>query len=162
MDYFKRQWNCGLGSCVFAFAILGLFSSCDVECREAPAEPFEVACDDQSGFFGELHFDRAATFRSFLTAECLANDSERVNAIVDAVDFSQDGVVFMRGIGNLNGECLKMRDAKSVEVCGSGLRVSFEDEVASGEDCLSNIWTIAFSMPRSELRAALENRPEAL
>ena len=133
-------------------AVLG-FGGC-ADCRPADVQPLLVACDG-SAFRGELHLDTAATFRSFLRDRCIpqASDAE-IDAFVGQVDFTVDAVFVAAGARAGVSRCIAEREAESVEVCNDGLRISFADVTTADATCGGD-WTVAFAMPRSELRAAL-------
>lgn len=134
---------------------------CGRPCRKIAVTPVQLRCQSASTFSGELHFDDRATFESFLTAECLpdATDGE-VAAVLDAVDFLAD-VVFVAVDDRAQvGRCLETRTPEVVEVCQDGLRVSFGDNITDALDCPGK-WTVAFTLPRAEMRAATISANEA-
>lgn len=132
---------------------------CGPACRAVEARPLSLSCADASPFLGELHFDDAATFESFLELDCLQDaDSVARGAVVRAVDFTTEAVFVAVGRRAQGARCLAARAAETVEVCDTGLRVGFDDEeegVESATDSCGGKWTVALALPRAELRAAI-------
>lgn len=142
-----------LGTVVVGVA---LACGCGRPCRRIDVTPLPLACASTSSFFGELHFDDAATFESFLEIECLPDAEDAVvKDIVDSVDFTVDAVFVAVGDRAQTGRCIGERESDGVDVCEDGLRVGFSD-VLRDEAACSGKWTVAFSLPRAELRAALD------
>ena len=138
--------------------------SCGRPCRAIAVTPVALACDAAAAFEGENHFDDRATFETFLESdECLpdADDAARAE-VLESVDFLND-VVFVavgdRGQTGAAGEvlrCIESRAADVVEVCDDGLRIAFADRVTDATPCPGK-WTVAFQLPREEMRAALQD-----
>ena len=143
-------------------AILVLLSasfmfSCGGECRDIEFTPVEFECDIASAFIGEIHFDRAAIFETFLNDECLPGAApERIAEIAALVDFDRDAIVVARGANSLNDECLAEREINNAQVCRAGLRFDFEDVISEDAVCETPVWNIAFTLARADLRAALD------
>lgn len=140
---------------VCAVAVVG--AGC-TPCRRIETKPIALDCAQNATFLsGELHMDSAATFRSFLTDRCLpeATDGE-IDDLVGAVDFSTDAVFVARGNRGGAQRCITERATESVDVCEGGLRVVFADR-ESGEGQCGGKWTIAFSLPRDDLRSAVDD-----
>lgn len=135
-----------------------LLASCGAPCRDIEVRPLELQCSPTSSFTGELHFDSAATFDTFLRQQCLlGDDSPAADAALQSVDFDTEGVFLAAGPHALRQRCLSARELGSVQVCSTGLKVYFHDEYrAEGGNCPGTRWTVAFALPREELRAALE------
>ena len=123
-------------------------------CRDVAVTPLDLDCSPASPFRGELHFTDADAWRSFLTDRCLTPDDPSVDTRVDAVDFTTQAVVVARNLRDVGGRCLEQRQVEAVSACEDGVRVVFDD-VESGELPCPGDWTVAFALPRSELRAAL-------
>jgi hypothetical protein len=127
-----------------------------VEARE-----LGLACSASSAFRGEVHFESAATYLSFLRDECLIDaDDNDVDAALADVDFSSEAVFFASGTKDQGPDepCLNERRFGQAQVCQGHLRVFFDDDfVAAGESCVNGAWFMAIAMPRGELRAALED-----
>lgn len=138
----------------FVFAVTVAVVGCS-PCRRVETTPIAVDCDQAAAFTGELHFDTADSYRNFLNDRCLLEASdEAIGALVDDVDFSTDAVFVARGSRGGANRCITERAAETVNVCEDGLRVVFAD-VETREEC-GGLWTVAFKLPRDELRAALE------
>ena len=134
-------------------------TSCGVQCRETEVRPLELSCDLTSGFVGEVHFDSAATFDTFLRQQCMlsASDAE-VQALLDAVDFRTEAVFVAVGPDAIDDtRCLASRDVDTVSVCSDGLKIGFTDTLRTlnGASCPGTDWTIAFVIDRDALRTAL-------
>ncbi len=135
--------------------VVGATSGACQPCRAVDAKPIDLECAAASTFIGELHFTDPATFRSFLTDRCLgAGSADAADAIVGSVDFASDAVVVARGARAGAARCIERRSVDGVASCTDGLRVVFDDQV-SNEPACGGTWTVALSLPRSELRAAL-------
>jgi hypothetical protein len=155
----RRSVVVGAGLLVFGVgvsAVVGLGSTGCGGCREVAVQPLAVDCGPASTFGGELHFVDAATWRSFLTDRCLTPDDATIDALVAGVDFSTQAVFVARGSRAVGGRCVAERAVDTVGACSDGLRVVFDD-VESGDVPCPGDWTVAFALPRSELRAALAN-----
>ena len=136
------------------FAVAATAVGCS-PCRSIETTPIAIDCSPAAAFSGELHFDTAESYRNFLNDRCLLEASdEAIDALVDDVDFSTEAVFVARGSRGGVNRCLQERSAETVNVCEDGLRVVFAD-VESREEC-GGLWTVAFKLPRDELRAALE------
>lgn len=145
-------------SCMLAVA-----SGCGAPCRDIEARPLELTCDATQGFSGELHFDSQATFDTFLRQQCLPPGADDIAAgVLASVNFDAEAVfVAVRPHDLGPGRCLRARALDSAQVCATGLRLLFNDEVRTpGEVCPATRWTVAFALPRAELRAALEAAEE--
>ncbi len=126
-----------------------------LNCRPATTRPLNIDCAVDSTWRGELHLDSAATWRSFLTDQCLIGEApEVIDAMVDAVDFTSEAVVVARGPRAGVSRCLEAREVETVDICETGVRVVFDD-VESGEEVCPGDWTVAFALPRDDLRSAL-------
>ena len=137
--------------------VFGAFAAACLPCHPVTTTPIALECDAGAAFNGELHFDSAPSFRSFLNDRCLLESSdEAIDAIVADVDFGVDAVFVARGARSSAGRCITARAAESVNVCDDGLRVVFDD-VESGDLNCGGSWTVAFKLPRDEMRAALQN-----
>ncbi len=138
---------------VLVFVVVSV-SAC-APCRRIETTPLALDCDQAGQFSGELHFDSADSFRSFLTDRCLPDaDASEVEDFVGAVDFSTDAVFVARGFRAGTGRCIVSRATESVDVCDSGLQLVFDDEESADASC-GGQWTVAFSLSRDDLRAAL-------
>jgi hypothetical protein len=150
---------CGLslrvaGAIGAAFAIAGTVAACQ-PCHTVQARALPLECAPSSTFVGELHFTDATAFRSFLTDRCLGvADVAAVDALVDAVDFSTDAVVVARGARAGSARCVAQRNVDSAAVCDDGVHVAFDDAVTNAQPCPGD-WTIALTIARDELRAAI-------
>lgn len=128
-----------------------------VDCRPVQPRDLGIDCAALAAFRGEIHLDSADTWRSFLSDRCLTESSAAdIDAVVDAVDFAVEAVFVARGVRSGIARCLESRKVESVDACGDGLKVIFEDQ-ESGDVVCPGDWTIAFALPRAELRSALEN-----
>ncbi len=126
-------------------------------CRRIETTPVEIDCTANSDFVGELHFDTAGSYRSFLSDRCLTDAAPaEIDALVAAVDFTQQAVFVARGVRQGISRCIQTREAENVDVCDDGLRVVFLDEESRDETC-GGLWTVALVLPREELRAAIED-----
>jgi len=144
-------------------------TACGPYCRPIEVRPLAVECEnlDIGQFQGELHFDSAPPFETFLSQQCMPNAAEdRLAQIVESVDFTREGVFVVAGRNNLDStRCVETRELDDAEVCTNGLRVYFEDSYRSVDrGCPSGVWTVAFALSRADLAAALEagERGEAL
>ncbi len=110
-------------------------------------------------FTGEAHFDSPATYETFLSQQCLytAGD-DAVQARIDDVNFDEEAVFVAVGPAALdNSRCLETRTLDKAQVCTDGLKVYFADVFQRADDgCPGPRWTVAFSLLREDLRAALE------
>lgn len=126
-----------------------------LECRTVDATPLPAVVCDGADFEGELHFDAAATFRSFLRDRCMTQASDdTLDAITNSVDFNTRAAFVAVGSRAGVGRCVQARAAGSVEACEEGLRIVFDD-VTTADPVCAGVWTVALSLPRGELRAAL-------
>lgn len=138
-----------------AVATLGGTVSCGRPCRTLETRALDVQCEVGSVWEGELHFDDAAVFESWLSLECLPSSSpEQIGALVGSVDFLTDVVFVAVGRRMVQSRCIESREAASVAACDDGLRVAFEDDLSGSADCLGR-WTVAFALAREDMRAAL-------
>jgi hypothetical protein len=131
-------------------------AACGQGCRNVDVKPVSLECSPTATFNGEIHFDDAATFASFLVDDCLldAGDDER-QAVVDSVDFTKDAVFVSSGVRQANERCISERKTDGVDVCDDGLRVGFADTLTDDDPCPGR-WTVAFAIGRSDMRAALD------
>lgn len=126
------------------------------DCRPVTTRDLGLACSAASTFRGELHFDSAETWRSFLTDRCLLDATPaEVDAAVAAVDFTREGVFLARGLRAGVARCLEARAVETVDACGDGLRVVFADDESGDTNCPGD-WTVAFALDRADLRSALD------
>ena len=135
-------------------------SSCGLPCRTVSVSELDFECEPLAPFRGEAHFDSAATLETFLVQDCLAAEGaeEEAAAILAQVDFGTDAVMVVSGDAVLdNGaRCILQRRLGACEVCDDGLKVSFDDvETDGAAGCAQSRWTVAFALPREDLRAAL-------
>ena len=139
-------------------ATVALGPSCAGNCRVVDVRPLDLTCGEVA-LEGEIHFDSAAAFETFLTDQCIPEaDDVEVASIVDGVDFSRDAVwVGVRRNAIDESRCIENRQLEATEVCDNGLRVSFVDVLRddAGDVCTGR-WTVAFVIPRDELLAALD------
>lgn len=134
-------------------------AACGRPCRPITVAPLELQCDADAFYEGELHYDDAAVFESFLSQDCMPSASpEQVAAIVGGVDFLANVVFVAVGPRQVAGRCVERRDAALVQACDDGLRVAFDDRLSTDEECVGR-WTVAFSLAREDLRAALGEGP---
>jgi hypothetical protein len=136
-----------------------------LDCRQVQTEELTLECEDNdTPFTGELHFDSAATYETFLAQQCIPSETDNtISAYVSQIDFTNDAAFVAVGPNAIDSSrCVETRELDSVEVCNSGLKVYFDDTYQSssqpGSDlfCPSGRWTVAFSLSRDDLRAALE------
>ena len=142
---------------VVVVASSALLVSCGPACRDVAIEELDVECDENSEFSGELHFDSAATFDTFVRQQCLpdATDAE-VQDIVDSVDFGARGVFVAKGPNGLAPDrCVVEREAERAQVCEDGLKVYFRDRTTNDDPDCTGSWTTAFTLAREDLRAVL-------
>jgi hypothetical protein len=140
---------------IVSVVISAAMSSSCLDCRPTAARTLAVDCVTDASWRGELHLDSAATWRSFLVDRCLVGEPpEVIDEWVRAVDFTQEAVVVAKGARGSVSRCLEAREVETVDVCDSGVRVLFED-VESGEQVCPGDWTVAFALPRDDLRSAL-------
>ena len=132
--------------------------SCGRPCRAIAVQAVDVGCQSTGTFNGELHFDDVPTFEAFLESDqCLpdAVDGERA-AVVESVDFLNNALFVAVGARAQLGRCIEDRKADVVEVCDDGLRIAFSDRVTDASPC-GDKWTVAFQLPREEMRAAIQD-----
>jgi hypothetical protein len=136
-----------------ALALPGL--SCGPACREIDIEILNLACDDNAQFRGEIHLDSRAQYETFLRDQCTpsATDTEVENRI-DDVSFETHAVFAASRARDEQLRCIEDREVERVEVCDSGLRVTFRDDTTDNDRCPGR-WTTAFSLLRDDLRTAL-------
>lgn len=146
----------GVGRLLASVLVVGLSAVACFDCRPVQTRDLGVSCSPAASFRGELHFDSADTWRTFLTDRCLfdATDTE-VDAAVAAVDFTSEAVFIARGARASVSRCLVVRNVESVDVCSDGLKIIFDDD-ESGDQACPGDWTISFALPREQLRAALD------
>jgi len=142
----------------FALALSSM-SGCGPYCRDIVTTELPVECESPPRFTGEIHFDSLATFDTFLRQQCLPSASDdAIVAIENQVDFTTHAVFVAVGPAAIdNTRCVTRRDLDRAQVCSDGLKVVFDDDYASAEQgCTGSRWTVAFSLTREDLRAALE------
>lgn len=140
---------------VGAALVVSIAPACGRPCRPAVTTTLDLQCEPGSVYQGELHYDDAAVFESFLSLECLPTSSpEQIAAVVGGIDFSHEAVFVAVGPRLVQTRCVESRDIASVEVCADGLRVSFDDQLSNATVCPGR-WTVAFTIAREDLRAAL-------
>jgi hypothetical protein len=126
------------------------------DCRPVTTRDLGLECSAASTFRGELHFDSAETWRSFLTDRGLFDASaEQVDAAVAAVDFSREAAFVARGARAGVARCLEVRAVETVDACGDGLRILFDDTQTGSVECPGD-WTISLALSRADLRSALD------
>jgi hypothetical protein len=134
-------------------------TACGPGCRTISTRALPLVCEPTATFTGELHFDNAATFETFLEQQCapsLTSDSR--TALVSSVDFAQEGVFVAVDANAQPGRCIQKRAAAETDVCTDGLRVAFDDVVTDSGSCPGR-WTVAFALSRDDLRTALAAAP---
>lgn len=134
-------------------------AACGTPCRGIETRELAFECAATTGFTGELHFDSEATFDTFLRQQCFAaGDDGDADAILEDIDFTTEAVFVATGPDRLDeSRCLVSRELDEAQVCATGLKVYFRDELRrDGTDCPGTRWTVAFVMPREDLRAAIE------
>lgn len=155
----RRNQFWALGAAA-AMGLSGLFaSSCGPVCRPAAVTELAFECDPTAPFTGEIHLDSRASLDTFLTQECMQNaDDGVIDDVIDGVDFSQDAVFVAVGPDFLdNSRCLESRELDEVQVCSNGLKVLFDDVYRTSDaPCPGTRWTVAFTIDRADLRAALD------
>ncbi len=138
--------------------ILSFTVSCGDLCRTIPSRELDLECGT-SVLEGEIHFDAAAPFETFLSQQCMPDASEEaVRDLVESVDFTTDAVwLSVRRNAIDDTRCLQSRELNEAQVCQRGLKGTFYDEPnVSDEPCLGR-WTVAFVLDRGDLRAALNS-----
>lgn len=150
------------GLLAFCVGALGIgMPSCGRPCRTLTTQPLDVQCEVGSVYEGELHLDDPAVFESFLSLECIPSaPAEEIAALVASVDFTRDAVFVAVGRRQVQTRCIESREAANVAACDDGLRVAFEDDLSASFDCVGR-WTVAFTLAREDLRAALGETPAA-
>jgi hypothetical protein len=136
---------------------VAISAACGEACRVITTKQLALTCSSTSDFEGEIHFDDSATFESFLLTDCLPDDTDaQRQEIVNSIDFTKNAVFVAVGARQDPGgsRCIADRQDDDVQVCDDGLRVDFNDKVTDDTQCQGK-WTVAFSLPRAELRAAL-------
>ncbi len=156
----RRSNNIWTLSAALVMGLLGLsLASCGPVCRPADVSELDFECDPTASFTGEIHLDSRASLDTFLSQECMQNADEAViEEIVDSIDFTQDAVFIAVGPDFLdNSRCLESRELDDVQVCSNGLKVLFDDAFRTSDTpCPGTRWTVAFSIDRGDLRAALD------
>jgi len=143
---------------LFSVATCALASACGDACRTAEVRELSLSCGRQA-LEGEIHFDSAAAFETFLTDQCMPDaDAADIAAIVDDVDFATDAVwVGVRRNAIDESRCIATRELDVAQVCSSGLKVSFVDVLENDtSDGCTGRWTVAFVIARDDLLAALD------
>jgi hypothetical protein len=137
--------------------VVATASSCGPACRDVAIEPLDLECEENGEFSGELHFDSAASFDTFVAQQCLPSAStDEVEAVVDSVDFGARGVFVAKGPNSASTErCIVERDAERAQVCEDGLKVYFRDRTTNDDPDCTGTWTTAFTLAREDLRAVL-------
>jgi hypothetical protein len=138
---------------VAAIGVGALASAC-LDCRPVETRDLGIDCSGSSTFRGELHLDSAETWRTFLTDRCLTDDGADIDAAVAAVDFSTEAVFVARGARSSVSRCIVGRAVETVDACGDGLKIVFADD-ENGDAVCPGDWTVAFTLPREDLRSAL-------
>lgn len=137
---------------------------CGQPCRAIQVQPLTVECVADATFDGEIHLDDAAVYQSFLELQCLPGvPATDVAARVAEVDFLTRAVFVAAGARQPEvdvARCIDQRTVDSVAVCDDGLRVAFNDVVSATTPC-GGRWTVAFSLDRADLRAAIDEDPGA-
>ena len=132
---------------------------CGPQCRDIDTQPVNIVCESPPRFTGEAHFDSAATFETFLSQQCLytAGDTA-VQSVIDDIDFTTSAVFVAVGPAALdNSRCLETRELDKAQVCTDGLKVYFQDVFQRADTgCPGPRWTVAFTLLREDLRAALD------
>jgi len=143
--------------CVLLGALLA--ASCGTPCRGIETRALDFECSASATFTGELHFDSRATFDTFLRQQCLSiAQQDTVDALLDEVDFDTEAVFVAAGPHRLDDQrCLVTRELDGAQVCTTGLKIYFADQMQRADaQCPGTRWTVAFALPREELRAAVE------
>ncbi len=123
------------------------------DCRPVERRDLALQCSASASFRGELHLDSAATFRSFLADRCLPDaDASVIDNAVAAVDFTTEVVFIAKGQRSSISRCIEGRAVESADACTDGLRIVFDDQ-ESGIGACPGDWTVAFAMPRADMRA---------
>lgn len=136
--------------------LLGL-SACGEPCRGIETRALDFECSPLSSFTGELHFDSAAPFDTFLRQQCLDGDDAEADRILASVDFTREAVFVARGSKRVTAErCLESRGLDEAQVCATGLKVTFRDRESGPDACSAGLWTVAFVLEREDMRAALD------
>ena len=91
--------------------------SCGGNCRAVNVRQLDLICGE-AALEGEIHFDSAAAFETFLTDQCIPSaDDAEVAALVDDVDFSRDAVwVGVRRNAIDESRCIENRQVEATEV----------------------------------------------
>ena len=140
---------------VLAVPVLAVLAACGTPCRAVQVKPLPLTCAG-SAPSGEIHFDDAATFQTFLDGQCLPDsDVSARRAVVNGVDFTKNAVFVAVGQRAQTARCISDRQEDGVEVCDDGLRVGFADRITDTTPC-GGSWTVAFIIDRADLRAALD------
>ncbi|MCP4499387.1 MAG: hypothetical protein GY822_05400 [Deltaproteobacteria bacterium] len=134
-----------------------LFASCVDLCRPISTRTLALECGTDV-LEGEIHFDAAAPFETFLAQQCMPSASaDEVRDLVESVNFAEEAVwLSVRRNAIDDTRCLRSRELNEAQVCESGLKVTFYDEPEVGDELCLGRWTVAFVLDRGDLRAALD------
>jgi hypothetical protein len=144
-----------LVAALVGLVVLALGTSACRPCRSVEFRALPLTCAPTTPA-QELHFDREAPFRTFLTDVCGPGaQPEQIDAIVEQVDFGTEAVFVAIGARLAGQRCVRERAAEEVSACDNGLRVVFADSVDSDPQVCGGIWTVAVVLHRDDLRAAL-------
>jgi len=145
---------------VMTAALTSLTPGCGPYCRDIQTRELDFNCEDGANrFTGELHFDRAATFETFLSQQCVPSfPATEIAALVDGIDWGTEAVFVAVGPPNVDGtRCVETREIERAQVCTDGLKVYFDDTYGNSDfGCAGPRWTVAFALSSDDLRAALE------
>ncbi len=152
----NRSRRLSLG--VVALCAGAFVASCGAPCRGVETRALALECAATSAFSGELHFDSEETFDTFLRQQCLdAGDDALADQLLAGIDFRTEAVFVVRGRHAIDSSrCLASREVARAEVCSTGLKLYFEDELQPVETCPATRWTVALVLDREDLRAALD------
>ena len=155
-----------LSCALFGAGWIGFAFGCGAFCRDVETRELMFSCEDGgSRFTGEIHFEREATFRTFLEQQCLTQTSQAdIEAHIESVDWDTEAVFVAVGPPNVDAtRCVDERRLERAQVCSDGLKVYFADVYGQSDfGCAGPRWTVAFAMKRSDLRAALDAESSSL
>lgn len=135
-------------------------ASCGPACRPIEFSLIDLECENNAQFRGELHLDSRAVYDTFLRDQCIASATEgQIEALRDDVDFARDAVFVASRARDEQLRCIVERAVEDVEVCDTGLRVTFVDKTSTDPVCPGR-WTTAFSLSRDDLRTAIAEQVE--
>lgn len=155
------RWRLALVISVAAtvIALAASVASCGPACRDIDTWEMSLECTDGRRFTGELHFDSAETFDTFLTQQCISTaPSDDVARVADDVVWDKRAVFVAVGPAAIDSRrCVTSRKLDRAQVCDDGLKVFFLDEYIVADDgCNEPRWTVAFQLRREDMRAALD------